>query len=688
MKPIHSGGKLLNSTSIKDRIKIIKEVPFFSSFSSEALYELAELMEDRVYYPNEVVVSQGEVVNSIYIVFQGRAEVIVEMIIDKQKFLCPVCTLDKNDSIGLSKEGFFSTTGIRAATVTALTELHTLYIELVPFYEFLKKYPLSDDKAQQISENLLYMNFIKHLEPFASLSAEAIQTLIKKIHKKTYIAGDIIFHQGDLGDVCYLIASGQIEIILCNVEGKERILATLNSSELFGEQAILTDAPRSATARALTDCILLSISRDELNQLFLDKEQVRKEIVGLMMERQRPIRNPHISIYKHHNADGELIITLKDTLHPNYYRLSVEGLFIWEKLDGEHSIQEITLDFFKEFKRFSPQSIYDLVIRLAHDGFVNIAKLKQTKDQQNLPYWVKISSSIRKIMEYRVPLTDPDKLLTQWYNNGVCYFFTWPAQILCFLLVLLGVAGFIKLGSSVPSLLGNIAHPVLLFFYFFVIDMFIVPLHELGHAFATKYFGKEVNQFGIGWFWIGPIAYTDTSDMWLSGKWPRVVVNFAGLYVNAILAGISILIAYFSGNPHVTIFFWLYALVSYYNMLANLNPTQELDGYYILMDVLDKPNLREAAIFWLIKDLPRSLKSPRQLFKHKAEIAYWVATVLFLLIITYSAYLFQVYIVQYLLPSSIPKEFSNALHWILPCIVIFLSSIGIIAQIKEKASHL
>ena len=56
---------------------------------------------------------------------------------------------------------------------------------------------------------------------------------------------------------------------------------------------------------------------------------------------------------------------------------------------------------------------------------------------------------------------------------------------------------------------------------------------------------------GIGWYWFGPVAYVDTSDMWLAGKWPRVAVSLAGPYSNIVLAGAAALVGWFVGHPTI-----------------------------------------------------------------------------------------------------------------------------------------
>lgn len=71
-----------------------------------------------------------------------------------------------------------------------------------------------------------------------------------------FSAGEVIFRQGYPGDHAYIIKRGEVEIVLENVDGSEEIVATLGEGEMFGEMAVMDDAPRSATARAKTDCAL------------------------------------------------------------------------------------------------------------------------------------------------------------------------------------------------------------------------------------------------------------------------------------------------------------------------------------------------------------------------------------------------------------------------------------------------
>jgi len=76
-----------------------------------------------------------------------------------------------------------------------------------------------------------------------------------------FLAGDIIIRQGDPGDFAYIIESGRVEILLGQPDGRSQCVGTRGIDTMIGEMALVDDAPRTATVRALEDCTLLRISK-------------------------------------------------------------------------------------------------------------------------------------------------------------------------------------------------------------------------------------------------------------------------------------------------------------------------------------------------------------------------------------------------------------------------------------------
>jgi putative peptide zinc metalloprotease protein len=125
-------------------------------------------------------------------------------------------------------------------------------------------------------------------------------------------------------------------------------------------------------------------------------------------------------------------------------------------------------------------------------------------------------------------------------------------------------------------------------------------LHESMHAMAVKHAGRTVGGTGIGWFWFGPALFVDTSDMWLGTRRQRIAVTIAGPAVNFVLAGAASICAatlYRGGTAGEAL--RTFSAVSYYQILINLCPLLEYDGYFLLSDLLKCPNLRRNACSWL-----------------------------------------------------------------------------------------
>lgn len=85
----------------------------------------------------------------------------------------------------------------------------------------------------------------------------------------------------------------------------------------------------------------------------------------------------------------------------------------------------------------------------------------------------------------------------------------------------------------------------------------------------TKFFGRKVANFGMGWFWVGPIAFCDTSDMWLASKKQRLAVDGAGIFIDCFLGSLASIAALLVTHPISVIFLWLVAFYKYLMAFAN-----------------------------------------------------------------------------------------------------------------------
>lgn len=109
-------------------------------------------------------------------------------------------------------------------------------------------------------------HFLKKVPLFASLSDEDLNRLCELITEVRFKPGDELFAEGEEGDAAYVIKEGEIEIIKSS-GGREVLLAVRKQGEVIGEMSLLEAAPRFASGRARTECILLEIGHDQLEHL-------------------------------------------------------------------------------------------------------------------------------------------------------------------------------------------------------------------------------------------------------------------------------------------------------------------------------------------------------------------------------------------------------------------------------------
>ena len=95
-------------------------------------------------------------------------------------------------------------------------------------------------------------------------------------------AGETVFKEGEEAKELYVIKSGQVEIRLGN-----RLLATLDANDIFGEMALIDSAPRSATAIAKTDVALVPVSKKDFVTLVSRAPTFALDIMGVLARRLR-----------------------------------------------------------------------------------------------------------------------------------------------------------------------------------------------------------------------------------------------------------------------------------------------------------------------------------------------------------------------------------------------------------------
>jgi putative peptide zinc metalloprotease protein len=201
---------------------------------------------------------------------------------------------------------------------------------------------------------------------------------------------------------------------------------------------------------------------------------------------------------------------------------------------------------------------------------------------------------------WQFPLLDPERFLQQFVSLVRPFFSWWGAVLWCLIVgpaLLVGAAHWSDLTTNLIDRATTPQNLVLLWFLFPVIKV----LHEFGHAFAVKVFGGEVHEMGIMLLVLSPVPYVEASaSSAFASKWQRAVVGAAGMIVELVLAAIAVYV-WVSVEPGTvrTLAYNTILIAGISTVIFNGNPLLRFDGYYILADVLEIPNLRQRANTYL-----------------------------------------------------------------------------------------
>lgn len=107
---------------------------------------------------------------------------------------------------------------------------------------------------------------LRSLPLFAELTVQELAILAGLLHVREYVAGEVVFDEGEVGQAMYLILDG--EVTICRQgQPEEGFLAGLVPGEFFGELGLLDDAIRTAQARAASNCQVVVLFREDFNGL-------------------------------------------------------------------------------------------------------------------------------------------------------------------------------------------------------------------------------------------------------------------------------------------------------------------------------------------------------------------------------------------------------------------------------------
>ncbi len=296
---------------------------------------------------------------------------------------------------------------------------------------------------------------------------------------------------------------------------------------------------------------------------------------------------------------GQAAYVLKDPLTLEMFHLSAEDFFLFEALQQSLSLSELQKEFERRFapRRITAQELQHGLNQLHEQGLLlseasgQGGELRERADRRRRSErW----QSLLKLLSFRLGSIDATRIVDGLHHR-LRWLFSLP--MLGIAIALCAYAASILLGhgsemiARLPSLV-ELAQPR--YWLLWIATIAIVKvLHELAHAVTCKHFGARCHEMGVLLLAMIPCLYCDVTDVWrLPSKWHRMAVSAAGMFVELVVAAVA-LIAWWHLQPGL-LQTWCLSLVmvcSVGTLLVNANPLLRYDGYYILSDLVEVPNL-------------------------------------------------------------------------------------------------
>ncbi|HEX8310465.1 MAG TPA: site-2 protease family protein, partial [Chthoniobacteraceae bacterium] len=312
---------------------------------------------------------------------------------------------------------------------------------------------------------------------------------------------------------------------------------------------------------------------------------------------------PTVEIRKRWFGDEKWFIIL-DPLNNHFFRISPGAQRVLQRLDGRATIQVIWEAALEKDPNGAPGQ-EEMIQLLGQLHQANLLRGEIPADNARVferfrKRRAREAKSFLNLMFLRVPLFDPDALLRRMLP-----WLRWIMTPLGAILWLGVVGAAVKVAiDHAPQLLaqseGVLAPGNLLLLYAAL--LFIKLVHEFGHALSCRYWGGEVHQTGVALIYFSPVPYVDATSSWAFGsKWQRIFVASAGMIAELFVAALATFVWANTGEGALhSVAYNVMFIASVTTLLFNVNPLMRFDGYYILSDLLEMPNLQARSTRMLV----------------------------------------------------------------------------------------
>lgn len=298
---------------------------------------------------------------------------------------------------------------------------------------------------------------------------------------------------------------------------------------------------------------------------------------------------------------GETWYVLHDPFNNQYFRLRPEAYDFVMRLGPDRTVEEVWEACLNRRPDEAPgqEEVIQLLTQLY---FANLLRSERPADSGKLFERFRkrrqreIRSKLLSIMFFRMPLLDPENLLKRM--TPLIKVLISPLGAAVWLAVVAAAVKMVvdRFDEAMNQAQGILAPENL--FLLYVGLVVIKTLHEFGHAVVCRRFGGEVHTMGVMLLVFTPLPYMDATSSWsFRSRWHRALVGGAGMITEIFVAALAAFVWAKTGPGTLhSLAYNMMFIASVSTVIFNGNPLLRFDGYYILSDLLDIPNLYTRAV--------------------------------------------------------------------------------------------
>ncbi|MCH7877928.1 MAG: efflux RND transporter periplasmic adaptor subunit [candidate division Zixibacteria bacterium] len=339
-------------------------------------------------------------------------------------------------------------------------------------------------------------------------------------------------------------------------------------------------------------------------------------------------------VHSHQESGGQTYIIIKDPRTGRYFRVREPEFWLISQFDGQTDFETVAERFAEKYQMRLPEgAVKSFAAKL--DSLFFLETDRAEYESSRSLHWTTAGSGkslLSRLMFVRLSVFNPEKYLDHFLTfyrplHGRALFLVSLAFLALGVVTLAANLGALRFSYEDIFTFGSISTIV-------ISTSIVIFFHELAHMVTCRLHGGDVRQAGLLILYLQPCFFADLSDAWMfENKSHRLATLWAGPYVQLLtLAAAALVWRVTVVDSTVNEIALIVTVVNLVTVLFNFNPLIKLDGYYLLSDWLEIPNLRAKAFGYyraLVKNMlfgiPYDTSFVRPESKRERRIFFWYA---------------------------------------------------------------